>query len=565
MQYNNESASQSTESTVENNHVEIEIDETIEYDESNPQVEDESKNSRFKEGEKITMIRVRFPGNAKSFPFYLGKKRFAYGQKVVAMSDRGMTVGYINSFPYEIEFNKSMLPIRSIAKVANDDDIKAQKDFRDSEKKAEVVCLRLIEKYKLDMVLTHVEFIQFGKKAVFYFNAPERVDFRDLVKDLVADLKMRIELRQISVRDRAAALGAVGACGLQTCCSSFLKNYGNVSIKMAKNQNLALIPSKLNGVCGQIKCCIKYEDDVYADKRKLLPKEGTIIRAKNGDIGKVLKLHLLVEQFELLTDFGAKRRYAGVEFIGEENLPENYKFPETFDHIVDETKEVIGLIKEAQKRADQFIDEMEDDEDDLYLDDGSDNDDDYEDDDDVNSSSIEDELKDIEGTLKSSANIQQESMEIVKASQQVMRENNRHHNNNNQQRHHNNNQQRDNRNDNRNNQNRSQNNNTQGNQGNRDNRNNNRNFKPRNNNQGNQSGNNQNNNQNQQRSDRPNQNRDNRNDNRNNQNQNRNNHNRNNNQNRNFKPRHNNNNQPRPQGENRSNHQQNNKEDKKPE
>jgi len=308
--------------------------------------QNEERESRFKDGEPISLVRVRFPGNAKSFPFLVGKKKFSYGQKVVAMSDRGMTVGYINSFPYEVKYQKSMGVLRSIAKLASDEDIQAQMDFRAAEKKAEVLCLKLIDKYKLEMVLTHVEFIQFGKKAVFYFNAPERVDFRDLVKDLVADLKMRIELRQISVRDRAAALGAIGACGLQTCCSSFLKNYGSVSIKMAKNQNLALIPSKLNGVCGQIKCCIKYEDEVYTEKRRNLPEEQTIVKVLNGDIGKVLRLHLLVEQFELLTDRGVKRRYAQNQFSEDIKLPENYRFPESFEHITDETREIIGLPKE---------------------------------------------------------------------------------------------------------------------------------------------------------------------------------------------------------------------------
>lgn len=318
--------------------------------------DDEKESTRFKEGEKITMVRVRFPGNARSFPFLVGKRRFAYGQKVVAMSDRGMTVGYINSFPYEVTFNKSMLPIRSIAKAATPEDIQAQIEFRDSEKRAEVICLRLIEKYQLDMVLTHVEFTQFGKKAVFYFNAPARVDFRDLVKDLVYELKMRIELRQISVRDRAAALGSVGACGLQTCCSSFLKNYGNVSIKMAKNQNLALIPTKLNGVCGQIKCCIRYEDDVYSDKRKNLPREGSFILAANGDRGKVQKLNILVEQFEMLTDQGIRRRYSSNQYKGRESdLGSDYKFPDMFDNIINETQTVIGLSAEEQIRADKFL------------------------------------------------------------------------------------------------------------------------------------------------------------------------------------------------------------------
>lgn len=324
--------------------------------------ESDEPDSRFKDGEELMLVRVRFPGNAKSFPFLVGKRKFQYGQKVMAMSDRGMTVGYINSFPYKVTFNKTMLPLRSIAREASAEDIRQQMEFHESEKKAEVICLRLIERYQLDMVLTHVEFIQFGKKAVFYFNAPQRVDFRDLVKDLVQDLKMRIELRQISVRDRAAALGSIGACGLQTCCSSFLKNYGNVSIKMAKNQNLALIPSKLNGVCGQIKCCIKYEDEVYNDKRKNLPKEGSIIQAKNGDFGKVLRLHLLIEQFEMLTDFGVKRKYASNQFTKESlELPLDYRFPETFDNITDETKTVIGLTVQEELVSKRFKELMDND------------------------------------------------------------------------------------------------------------------------------------------------------------------------------------------------------------
>jgi len=369
----------------EQNPISPEIDQDLEdYQDDEDQdpslKESDEPDSRFKDGEELMLVRVRFPGNAKSFPFLVGKRKFQYGQKVMAMSDRGMTVGYINSFPYKVTFNKTMLPLRSIAREASAEDIRQQMEFHESEKKAEVICLRLIEKYQLDMVLTHVEFIQFGKKAVFYFNAPQRVDFRDLVKDLVQDLKMRIELRQISVRDRAAALGSIGACGLQTCCSSFLKNYGNVSIKMAKNQNLALIPSKLNGVCGQIKCCIKYEDEVYNDKRKNLPKEGSIIQAKNGDFGKVLRLHLLIEQFEMLTDFGVKRKYASNQFTKESlELPVDYRFPETFDNITDETKTVIGLTIEEELVSKRFKELMDNDQDEL---DELDESDDFGDDDD---------------------------------------------------------------------------------------------------------------------------------------------------------------------------------------
>ena len=302
---------------------------------------DEAPPSKYQAGETLKFVRVRFPGNAKSFPFLVERKNFSYGQKVVAMSDRGMTVGYINSFPYETSFNKSMLPIKSISKEASQEDINQQKDYALKEKEAEILCLNLIEKYKLDMVLTHVEFLQFGKKAVFYFNAPTRVDFRNLVKDLVKELKMRIELRQISVRDRTAALGAIGPCGLQTCCSSFLKSYGNVSIKLAKNQNLALIANKINGVCGQIKCCVKYEDEVYSEKRSRLPKEGSFVFLKNGDKGKVTKLQILSERFDIMTDEGKLRRYEGLLFDPKKTLPENWSFPSSFDHIVNETSNLI--------------------------------------------------------------------------------------------------------------------------------------------------------------------------------------------------------------------------------
>lgn len=312
-------------------------------DQDQEQKQEQQQECRFKEGQKITLVKVRFPGNAKSFPFLTGKKNFSYGQKVVAMSDRGMDVGYINSFSYETTFSSSMLPLYSISKSATEEDLKKQKENIEKEKNAERICLRLIEKYDLNMNLTHVEFTQFGKKAVFYFTAPERVDFRELVKGLVSELKMRIELRQISVRDRTAALGAIGACGRQNCCSSFLKQCGNVNIKMAKNQNITLIPRKLNGVCGQIKCCIKYDDDIYSQKRQILPKEGSFIQTLNGDRGKVLKIHLLIEQFIMLTDSGKKRRYVAKQFQTNRELPPDWKFPTKFDHIVNETKELIEI------------------------------------------------------------------------------------------------------------------------------------------------------------------------------------------------------------------------------
>lgn len=309
-------------------------------------------NCNFKDGETLKLVRVRFPGHAKSYPFLVGKRTLMYGQKVMAMSDRGMALGYINSFTYEAKFKKNMLPLRFINKLASEEDIKEEKEVYRKQKDAENVCKRLIEKYKLDMNLTHVEFTGFGKKVVFYFISPARVDFRNLVKDLVGELRLRIELRQISLRDRAASMGALGPCGRELCCSSFLSKYGNVSIKMAKNQNLTLNYSKLNGACGQLKCCLQYEDEVYEQKRKFLPEEGSFIETKNGDKGRVFRLNILSEQFDIMTEKGKIKRFVAEQFKA--HLPSTFTMPRTFPHVSDETSTIVGL-NDLQLRTKDYL------------------------------------------------------------------------------------------------------------------------------------------------------------------------------------------------------------------
>jgi cell fate regulator YaaT (PSP1 superfamily) len=336
---------------VTDSHKEEEKKEVINNDNNS----EDREESRFKDGQILKFVRVRFPGHNKSYPFLIGKRKLAYGQKVVAMSDRGMTVGYINSFPYEIPFDKSMLPVRSINKIATDEDIVKQQELYKKEKDVETLCKKLIEKHNLDMNMTHVEFTQFGKKVVFYFTAPARVDFRGLVKDLVGELKLRIELRQISLRDRAAAVGGIGPCGRQLCCSSFLGRYGSVNIKMAKNQNLTLSSSKLNGVCGQLKCCLQYEDEVYEHKRKSLPYEGTIVRLKNGDTSRVERLHILSEQFDAITEKGVIRRYSINQV---DKFLKDYKFPRSFEHISNETSNVIGLTEAENAKTQKFEEDI---------------------------------------------------------------------------------------------------------------------------------------------------------------------------------------------------------------
>ena len=322
-----------------------------------PKEEITENNCRFKVGEPLRFVRVRFPGHARSYPFLVGKRKLIYGQKVMAMSDRGMAVGYINSFIYELPYDKSMLPLRSINKVASEEDIQSEQETYQKQKFTETLCQKLIDKHNLDMNLTHVEFTQFGKKVVFYFVAPARVDFRALVRDLVGELKLRIELRQISVRDRSASMGALGPCGRELCCSSFLSRYGNVSIKMAKNQNLTLNYSKLNGVCGQLKCCLQYEDEVYHHKRKTLPDEGSFAETTNGDKGKIFRLHILNEQFDLLTEQGKIKRYTQ-NYFKKRLKAEDVKMPGRFDNISDETSTVLGLNEVEQQKSLQFEKDM---------------------------------------------------------------------------------------------------------------------------------------------------------------------------------------------------------------
>ncbi len=314
-------------------------------------------NCRFQPGQPLKFVRVRFPGHARSYPFLIGQRKLVYGQKVMAMSDRGMAVGYVNSFTYELPFDKSMLPLRSINKIASEADIVSEKETYQKQKETETLCQRLIDKHNLDMNLTHVEFTQFGKKVVFYFVAPARVDFRGLVKDLVGELKLRIELRQISVRDRSASMGALGPCGRELCCSSFLSRYGNVSIKMAKNQNLTLNYSKLNGVCGQLKCCLQYEDEVYHQKRKKLPPEGSFVETTNGDKGKIFRLHILSEQFDVLTERGKIKRYTQ-SYFKRKLKRSDVNMPERFENISDETNTVLGLNDEQAENARRFEHEI---------------------------------------------------------------------------------------------------------------------------------------------------------------------------------------------------------------
>jgi cell fate regulator YaaT (PSP1 superfamily) len=330
-------------------------DSDLDGDETSRTEEEEA--TIFKDGQLLQFVAVRFPGNSKPFPFYIGNKKIPYGERVVAMNDRGVDIGFVNSFPYTKKYSKLMDPIRHIQKIAGAEDLAREREWQRKELEAKFYCESLIQQLKLNMELTHVKYTQFGKKAVVYFTAPDRVDFRELVKDLVGKLKVRIEMRQIYIRDRTAAVGGIGPCGQQLCCSSFLTKYGHVNIRMAKNQNLTLSPNRLNGVCGQLKCCLQYEDNVYTDKRKKLPTRGSFIQTTTGERGKVEDIDIIKEIFQMLTDKGIRKKFTSAYFDKKEKLPDTWSFPDGFDFITDETQVVVGketVDKNARQQDEEF-------------------------------------------------------------------------------------------------------------------------------------------------------------------------------------------------------------------
>ena len=229
----------------------------------------------------IVGVRFRKPGKIYFFdPDNLEIKK---EDKVVVETAMGQELGEVVIDKRAVPEKSLTAPLKKVIRVATQKDLKHQEENREKEKEAFKICNEKIKKYKLDMNLTEVEYKFDNSKILFYFTADGRIDFRELVKDLAAIFKTRIELRQIGVRDEVKKIGGNGVCGRELCCCSFLGNFETVSIKMAKEQNMSLNPSKISGNCGRLMCCLKYEQEVYEDKLKRLPKIGALVKTEDGE------------------------------------------------------------------------------------------------------------------------------------------------------------------------------------------------------------------------------------------------------------------------------------------
>lgn len=220
---------------------------------------------------------------------------------VIVDTDRGMQYGILKKEIMEISNSKVKAPLKKIVRIANKDDSKTyqknQKDAFFALKK----CRSLVEKYNLNMKIISASYTLNREQLLFHFLADNRIDFRNLAKELASIYKTRIELRQVGVRDKAKNVGGMGLCGCSLCCSRFLNEFDSVSINMAKNQNLSLNPSKINGACGRLLCCLKYEDEDYELARKNLPKIGKIVQTKHGS-GKVVSIDIIKQTYDVEID-----------------------------------------------------------------------------------------------------------------------------------------------------------------------------------------------------------------------------------------------------------------------
>ena len=248
------------------------------------------------------VIGVRFRTAGKIYFFSPGKYLIKKGDHVIVETARGVEYGTVVSEPKEIPDEEVVKPLKTVLRTSSTKDDEQEKENRKKEKEAFKVCLEKIKKHKLEMKLIDAEYTFDNNKILFYFTADGRIDFRELVKDLAAVFKTRIELRQIGVRDETKIIGGYGICGRPLCCHSYLSDFVPVSIKMAKEQSLSLNPTKISGVCGRLMCCLKNEEDVYEELNRMMPGVGDICTANDGLEGEVSSVNILRQTIKILVD-----------------------------------------------------------------------------------------------------------------------------------------------------------------------------------------------------------------------------------------------------------------------
>ena len=248
------------------------------------------------------VIGVRFRPAGKVYFFAPGKYEIQAGDKVIVETARGVEFGSVVTGIKEVEDEIVNQPLKPVIRIATKDDIRKEEKNREKEKEAFHICLDKIRKHGLEMKLIDAEYTFDNNKVLFYFTADGRIDFRELVKDLASVFKTRIELRQIGVRDETKILGGIGICGRPLCCHTHLSEFAPVSIKMAKEQNLSLNPTKISGVCGRLMCCLKNEEETYEELNRRLPNVGDFVTTDDGHKGEVHSVNVLRQLVKVIVN-----------------------------------------------------------------------------------------------------------------------------------------------------------------------------------------------------------------------------------------------------------------------
>ena len=295
----------------------------------------------------IKVIGVRFRRTGKIYYFDPANLNIETGQHVIVETARGVEYGDVVLGVREVEEDKVIQPLKPVIRVATQEDDKTNIQNREKEKKASQICLEKIKKHGLDMKLIDTEYTFDNNKVLFYFTADGRIDFRELVKDLAAVFKIRIELRQIGVRDETKVLGGIGICGRPLCCSTYLSEFVPVSIKMAKEQNLSLNPIKISGVCGRLMCCLKNEEETYEYLNSRLPEVGDFVNTFDGFRGEVASVNVLRQLVKIIVDVGDEKEIK--EYKVDELKFKSKKRKEKFNVNDDELKALEALERQEGK------------------------------------------------------------------------------------------------------------------------------------------------------------------------------------------------------------------------
>lgn len=299
----------------------------------------------------VNVIGVRFRRAGKIYFFDPAQLDIEVGQHVIVETARGVEYGDVVLSKRQMEEDKIIAPLKTVIRIATPEDDEMQAANKAKEKKAFDICLEKIAKHGLEMKLIDAEYTFDNNKVLFYFTADGRIDFRELVKDLASVFKTRIELRQIGVRDETKVMGGVSICGRPLCCSSYMSDFIPVSIKMAKEQNLSLNPSKISGVCGRLMCCLKYEEETYEDLNKHLPNIGDYVTTDDGLRGEVHSVSVLRQLVKVIVEVNDEKEIREYK-VNQLKFKKRHR-KEQLDLSPEELKELEALeVKEGKSKID---------------------------------------------------------------------------------------------------------------------------------------------------------------------------------------------------------------------